>query len=67
MLGNKVEGYLWIALGIFLVIWLGGRLVLQLLSLFVGFSLIVKGLRILAMDRALYNYSKHYFEDNFRM
>jgi hypothetical protein len=66
MIVNRVSGYLWIALGLFCLIFFGGRLFFQLIGVLVGFSLVVKGLKILAIDRAMYNYSMHYFNDQFK-
>jgi len=66
MVVNRIAGYLWIMIGLFCLIFFGGKLFLQLLGVFVGVSLIFKGLRILAVDRAVYNYSKHYFDDQFK-
>ncbi len=66
MIANRIAGYLWIALGLFCLIFFGGKLFLQLLGVLVGVSLIFRGLRILAVDRAVYNYSKHYFDDQFK-
>ena len=66
MVVNQVAGYLWMALGFFCLIFFGGKLFLQLLGVMVGLSLIFRGLRILAVDRVVYNYSKHYFDDQFK-
>lgn len=66
MIGNKIEGYCWISFGFFLLMLFCTKLILQLLTMIVAFSFIVKGLKILAVDRAVYNYSMHYFNDNFR-
>ena len=62
---KSMVGYFWITLGLFCLIFFGGKLFLQLLGVMVGLSLIFKGLRMLAVDRAMYNYSKNYFEDQF--
>lgn len=66
MVVNFIAGYLWITLGLFCLIFFGGKLFFQLLGVMIGFALIFRGLRILAVDRAMYNYSKHYFEDQFK-
>lgn len=66
MIGNVLVGYLWVTLGFFCLIFFGGKLFFQLIGVLVGFSLIFKGLRILAIDRAVYTYSKNYFDDSFR-
>ncbi len=66
MVENRIVGYMWIILGVFCLISFGGRLFLQLLGVLAGASLVFKGLRILAVDRAFYNYSRSYFDDQFR-
>ncbi len=66
MITNRMHGYLWITFGLFCLIFFGGRLFFQLLGVLIGFSFIIKGLKILAIDRAMYNYSMHYFNDQFR-
>lgn len=66
MVLNIIFGYFWIIVGLFCLGFFGGKLFLQLLWITVGFSLIFKGLRILAVDRVVYNYSKHYFNDQFK-
>lgn len=63
---NMIAGYAWIALGLFCLVFFGGKLLLQLLGLIAGISLIFRGLQILAFDRAVYRYSRHYFENNFK-
>lgn len=66
MTNNSLTGYLWIFLGIFLVMLFGGRLLFQLLAITLGLTLIFKGLRLLALDRAVYHYSKNYFDEQFK-
>ena len=66
MVSNIISGYFWIIVGLFCLGFFGGKLFLQLLWIIVGFSLILKGLRTLAIDRAFYSYSKHYFNDQFK-
>ena len=66
MVVNRISGYLWITLGLFCLIFFGGKLFFQLIGVIVGFSLMLKGMKILAIDRAMYNYSMHYFNDQFR-
>ncbi|MBP6870140.1 hypothetical protein KBC04_04610 [Candidatus Babeliales bacterium] len=66
MVVNKAAGYLWMTLGFFFLIFFGGKLFFQLIGVAIGFSLIFRGLRILAMDHLLYNYSIDFFQDNFR-
>jgi len=66
MIGNVFVGYLWVTLGLFCLIFFGGKLFFQLIGVLIGLSLIFKGLKILAIDRAVYNYSRHYFDDSFR-
>lgn len=66
MVGNVIVGYLWVTVGLFCLIFFGGKLFLQLLGVIVGLSLIFKGLRILSVHRAVYNYSMHYFNDQFK-
>jgi hypothetical protein len=66
MITNRMHGYLWITFGLFFLIFFGGRLFFQLLGVLIGFSCIIKGLKILAIDRAMYNYSMHYFNDQFK-
>jgi len=65
-MANSIEGYLWIAIGFFLAIIYGGNLLLQLLAVCFGFYLIFKGLRILSLDRSMYNYSQDFFNDRFK-
>jgi len=66
MIENRVVGYMWVMLGLFCLVLFGGKLFLQLLGVLAGVSLIFKGLRILAVDRVVYNYSRNYFDDQFR-
>ncbi len=66
MVVNFIAGYLWITIGLFCLIFFGGKLFLQLLGVIIGFALIFKGLRILAVDRVVYNYSRHYFDDQLK-
>lgn len=66
MVMNVIAGYLWITFGLFCLIFFGGKLFLQLLGVMIGLALIFRGLRILAVDRAVYNYSVHYFNDQFK-
>ncbi|MDP3788151.1 MAG: hypothetical protein Q8Q60_02390 [Candidatus Chromulinivorax sp.] len=66
MVAHRITGYLWITLGLFCLIFFGGRLFLQLLGVITGFILIFKGLRLLAVDRVVYNYSRNYFDDQFK-
>lgn len=63
---NTVAGYLWITLGCFLLIYFGGKLILQLLGVIIGIICLFKGLQILSIDRNVYQYSMHYFRKNFR-
>ncbi|MBV8660798.1 MAG: hypothetical protein JO129_01470 [Candidatus Dependentiae bacterium] len=66
MTSNTIIGYFWIIAGLFFLGFFGFRLLLQFLCIFIGFSLIFKGLRILAIDRVVYNYSRNYFNDQFK-
>lgn len=66
MVKNVIAGYLWVTLGLFCLIFFGGKLFFQLVGVFFGLSLIFKGLKILAIDRAVFNYSQRYFDDSFR-
>ena len=66
MVVNRLSGYLWITLGILCLIVFGGKLFLQLLGVIVGFSLIFKGMKILAIHGAMYNYSMGYFNNQFK-
>ena len=63
---NRVVGYFWVIVGLFCLISFGGKLFFQLLGVIVGFSFVFKGLKILAIDRTMYNYSMNYFNDQFR-
>ncbi len=63
---NRISGYLWITFGLFCLIFFGGKLFFQLIGVIAGFSLILKGMKILAIDGAMYNYSMHYFNNQFR-
>ncbi len=66
MIANRIAGYLWITFGLFCLIFFGGKLFLQLLGVCIGLALIFRGLRLLAVDRVVYNYSRNYFEDQFK-
>ena len=66
MVVNRIAGYLWITLGLFCLIFFGGKLFFQLIGVCVGLSLIFKGMKILEIHRAMYNYSMHYFNDQFK-
>lgn len=65
MMKNRLSGYLWMTFGMFFLIFFGGRLFLQLMGVLVGVSCILKGLRILMIDQAVYSYSRQYFDDQF--
>jgi hypothetical protein len=64
MVVNFITGYLWITLGLFFLVFFGGKLFLQLLGVIIGFLFIFRGLRILSVDRIVYNYSMDYFQNN---
>ena len=66
MLGYSLLGYLYISLGLFCMIYFAGKLLLQLLAIIVGLMLIFQGLKVLAVNRAIYYYSTSYFKDQFR-
>jgi hypothetical protein len=66
MAGNSIAGYLWVTLGLFFLIFFGGRLFLQLLGVIIGFICIFKGLRLFALDNMIYKYSMHYFDNKFK-
>lgn len=67
MLLDRILGYLYLTLGLFCLIFFIGKFFFQILFLIVGFSLVVKGLRLLAFDRAAYHYySQNYFNDQFK-
>jgi len=66
MISNIIIGYLWMTLGLFFLVFFGGKLFLQLLGVLFGFMFVFKGLRKLSVDRTVYNYSMHYFNDQFR-
>lgn len=66
MVVNVIIGYAWITLGFLGLVFFSGKILFELAAAIVGISLIFKGLRILAMDRAVYNYSMHYFNNQFK-
>lgn len=66
MIPYRFAGYFWIILGLFCLGFFSGKLFLQLFWIMIGMSFVFKGLRILAIDRAMYNYSMHYFNDQFK-
>jgi hypothetical protein len=66
MVSGNTSGYLWVILGLFFMIFFGGKLFIELVGVIIGFVCIMKGLKILSFDRQFYHYSMHYFNQNFR-
>ena len=66
MLAYSLLGYVYISLGLFCMIYFAGKLLLQLLAIVVGLIFIFQGLKVLAVNRAIYYYSTSYFKDQFK-
>jgi len=66
MLTRRLLGYLYLILGFLCIIFFAREFLQQLIAIIVGVSLIVKGFRELAVERAVYHYSQMYFNDQFR-